>query len=241
LSHLRAMWSERAGSDDRVAGERCGPVDPMPGRRPAAGAVCVRHGRRWRVEAAGQVAVVGHSVGMLHLAVLIANPGTEIAAVDVVAGVDALTRAANRGAGTVQSVLDHTAAQAYRRRLGELHQRIDELTAEGQHEAAAAAHSEREWIVGQLRAGTAKGGRSRAFTDNGERARVAVGRAIRRALANIAEVNPAVGAHLRDSVHTGALCWYRPVPQIPNSYAVDVSFDGAGSDSGLVAAQSDGE
>jgi hypothetical protein len=192
LRELRALLAERDGPDDR--------------------AVCVRHGRRWRVETAGQVAMVGHSVGMLHLATLIANPGVEIAAVDVAAGADALARAANRGTGTGQPVLDHTATLTYRRRLVQLHEQIDELTADGKHEAAVVMHTEREWILRELRAGTTSSGRPRAFSDNRERARIAVGRAIRRAIAHIEDANPLVGAHLRDSVHTGVHCWYRPAP-----------------------------
>jgi hypothetical protein len=67
-----------------------GPVTP---KSPAQVATCTRHGRNWRIEVAGRAVLVDHSVGLLHLAVLTANPGVEIAAIDLVAGVDALGRA----------------------------------------------------------------------------------------------------------------------------------------------------
>jgi len=39
---------------------------------------------------------------------------------------------------------------------------------------------------------------------------VAVGKAIRRALARIAEADPILGDHLRQTVHTGVRCSYWP-------------------------------
>ncbi len=57
---------------------------------------------------------------------------------------------------------------------------------------------------------TGLGGRTRSFPDQGERARVAVGKAIRRALLRIAETDPFIGEHLRQNVQTGARCSYWP-------------------------------
>jgi hypothetical protein len=51
---------------------------------------------------------------------------------------------------------------------------------------------------------------TRAFPDQPERARVAVGKAIRRALARIADADAVIGEHLRQTVHTGARCSYWP-------------------------------
>ena len=62
-------------------------------------------------------------------------------------------------------------------------------------------------LVGGL---TGFGGRTRAFPDQPERARVAVGKAIRRALARIAEADEVIGEHLRQTVHTGVRCSYWP-------------------------------
>ncbi len=43
-----------------------------------------------------------------------------------------------------------------------------------------------------------------------ERARVAVGKAIRRALARITEAHPIIGEHLGQAVRTGVRCSYWP-------------------------------
>jgi tetratricopeptide (TPR) repeat protein len=178
--------------------------------RVATPATLSRQGRRWRVDVGTRSVLVDHSVGMLHLAVLTANPGTEIAAIELVAGVDGLASAV-RGTGlSAQAMLDRNAVQGYRQRLAQLGDELADAEARGDRSALARARSERDWLVSELAAGTGLGGRARAFADDGERARLAVGKAIRRALANIESVDPVVGAHLRSGVHTGVRCWYRP-------------------------------
>src|SRR5438552_9522283 len=81
-------------------------------------------GRQWRVAVDGRTAVVEDSVGMRYLAVLLASPGTEIAAVDL-AG-------AGSAALSMQPVLDRTAVARYRQRLALLGQELDG-PAGGQH------------------------------------------------------------------------------------------------------------
>jgi hypothetical protein len=177
---------------------------PMP-------ATMTRQGRRWRVEMGHRSVLVDHSVGMLHLAVLTANPGTEIAAVELVAGVEGLAAQAARSSGmSAQPVLDRSAVQRYRQRLSQLADEIDDAELHGDQAAGERARTEREWLVAELASGTGLGGRTRSFSDDGERARLAVGKAIRRALTHVESADPIVGAQLRAGIHTGVRCWYRP-------------------------------
>ena len=74
----------------------------------------------------------------------------------------------------------------------------------------ARARAERHWLVAQLAGAAGLGGRTRSFPDQGERARVAVGKAIRRAILRVTEEDPIVGEHLRQAVHTGVRCSYWP-------------------------------
>jgi hypothetical protein len=70
--------------------------------------------------------------------------------------------------------------------------------------------AERQWLTAQLASATGLHGRARSFSDQGERARVAAGKAIRRALARIAEADAVVGEHLIETVRTGVRCSYWP-------------------------------
>jgi hypothetical protein len=146
---------------------------------------------------------------MLHLAVLIANPRQEIQATDLVAGLAVLASATGDTAA-IQPVLDHEAIGEYRSRLKRLGAEIDELESGDDPDGAARARAERDWLVAELASAAGLGGRTRSFPDQGERARIAVGKAIRRALIRIAEADAIIGEHLRGTVHTGVRCSYWP-------------------------------
>ena len=176
-----------------------GSQDEGPHKDPAT---CERAGRGWRLALAGRSVLVEDSIGMLHLAVLIANPRQEIAAADLVAGVSGVATQAS------QPVLDAEAIASYRGRLRRLD--ADLATLIPGSDAERAASGEREWLLAQITGAAGLGGRPRPFPDDTERARVAAGKAIRRALARIAVADPVIGEHLRASVSTGTRCSYWP-------------------------------
>jgi len=185
------------------------PAPPVgSGAPPRPRGVCRmrRDGKQWLLEFGGRRVLVGPSVGLRHLAALVANPGDEIPATDLAAGI----RAPESASASAQPVLDAAARDAYKQRLARLQAEIDDLEAMNDLERAAALRLEYEWLVAELASATGIGGRTRAFTGSEERARVAVGKAIRRALDRIAEADPVIGAELRVTVHTGVRCSYLP-------------------------------
>ncbi len=186
------------------------PVPDNPGSVPAGVlAECSRVGRGWRLALGDRSVLVENSIGMLHLTVLIANPRQEIRAADLVAGLAALADAAG-DSEAAQPLLDHEAVAEYRYRLKRLDAEIDQLEPGDDTGRAARARAERDWLVAQLATAAGFGGRTRSFPDQGERARVAVGKAIRRAIVRITQADSAIGEHLRQTVHTGVRCSYWP-------------------------------
>jgi hypothetical protein len=197
---------------------------PSPAR---ATATCVRDGQDWLITLGGRQARVVHRIGMLHLAVLVANPGQEIDALELAAGPSHLSDAAEPSASSTngtrpgrhapearhtvgQPVLDRVAIREYQKRLAHLRREIDDLEASHDPAGADRARAERDWLTAELASATGLRGRVRDFPTNHERARIAVGKAIRRALTHIAELDPVIGDHLAGTVHTGARCSYRP-------------------------------
>jgi hypothetical protein len=173
---------------------------PAPaGQGTLATATCTRHGRRWRIVWGTRSVVLEHRVGLLHLAVLLANPRQEIDAVDLVAGLNVLGGAAR--AGSAQPVLDQVARQQYQLRLAQL----DDAT-----DATERARAERDWLRSELTSAAGLGGRTRPIADGRERARLAVGKSIRRTVQHVAEADAMIGDHLRRTVRTGARCSYWP-------------------------------
>jgi hypothetical protein len=205
---------ESATAAEEAAALGLAPPGDGHDKPPEVAAVCTRQGRLWRLDLGSRSVLVEHSVGMLHLAVLVANPGTEIPAVELVAGVAVLGNVTADTAGSAQPVLDQLAIGQYRRRLAELSADIDDLESRNDGERAAPARAERDWLIAELTGATGISGRSRRFPDNAERARITVGKAIRRALARISDTDAVIGTHLRTSVHTGMCCSYRPAVAI---------------------------
>jgi hypothetical protein len=171
-------------------------------------AECSRVGRKWRLTLRNHSVLVDDSVGMAHLAVLIDNPRREILAVDLVAGLAGLSGAV-RDPGSAHPVLDRDAIGEYKKRLNRLEAEIDQQES-ADSVRAASARAERDWLTAQLGSAAGFGSRTRSFPDQPERARVAVGKAIRRALVRVTEAHPSLGDHLSQAVRTGVRCSYWP-------------------------------
>jgi len=219
-SELDTAASEAATLAIPVEAGRPASPEPVPDDRPApiAGgradggqrpfAQCRRAGRKWLVSWQDRSVLVEDSIGMAHLAVLVANPRQEILAADLAAGLAALSAAGE--SGSAHPVLDQAAIGEYRDRLRRLDAELDRTVPGGDPEQGALVRAERDWLVAQLASASGFGGRVRSFPDHPERARVAVGKAIRRALTRITEADATLGDHLRQNVHTGVRCSYWP-------------------------------
>ncbi len=174
----------------------------------------LRDGSDWRLEAGDEQVRLRDSRGMAYLAALLAAPGQEIAALDLVAG------GAGLSATAAEPVLDQAARDAYRRRLAELDDVLDAADAAGDSTRAKQATSEREALVAELRRASGLGGRDRGLSGADERARVNVTRTLRATLARITEVAPRAGAHLTASIHTGRACRYQPTAGGPSRWCL---------------------
>jgi len=224
-SEMDTAEGEAAALGIPVCADRPAPPEPVPDDRllaiagsGASGgqghcAQCRRIGRKWRVTWRDRSVLVEDSIGVAHLAVLVANPRQEILAADLAAGLAALSAGRNGGNpdwGSAHPVLDQAAIGEYRDRLRRLDAELDRLEPDGDPGRGALVRAERDWLVAQLASASGFGGRIRSFPDDPERARVAVGKAIRRALARITEADATLGNHLRQNVHTGVRCSYWP-------------------------------
>jgi hypothetical protein len=200
----------------REAGSRGLALPALRGRPSADPLVltCERQGRAWRLRLGERSVLVAESVGMLHLSVLLTNPRQDILATELVSGLANLTGRTGRPARTAQPVLDAEALREYRSRLRYLDERLDGHSAgTGQAtepEQAGRLQEERDWLARQIADAVGLSGRTRSFPDETERARIAAGKAIRRAVAQISESDAAIGQHLRAAVHTGNYCSYWP-------------------------------
>ena len=160
--------------------------------------------------------------GMRHLERLLAEPGREFHALDLVAVETGTLPTAGPAPGELSPasddmgpMLDDEARRAYRRRLEDIEQDIEDAERSGDPERASRARMDRDFIITELSRAFGLGGRARPAGSTSERARVSVTRAIRYALTRLAEQHPELAEHLVTTVATGTYCAYTPDPRVP--------------------------
>jgi tetratricopeptide (TPR) repeat protein len=177
------------------------------------------------------VAFAGHSVtvrdlkGHRYLARLLAAPGRELHVLDMVAveqGTLPTGDAAVVGdadlevevAGGGLPALDAQARDAYRRRLLEVEEDLEDAHRCNDLARAELAARDRDYLVAELARAVGLGGRLRAVGSDAERARTAVARTLRYAIDQLTGHHPTLAAHLDSCVQTGTYCSYRPDPLV---------------------------
>ena len=187
--------------------EQAAPPAPLPS------ALLDRDGKWWSLACGGTSLRLPDTKGLRYLALLIAQPGVEHHALDLVdriEGVD-LERSVDRRALSGRGpLLDARARSEYRARIEVLRTAAAEALELGRLEAAEAAQVEIEQLVRQLAQAFGLGGRERDPGSAAERARLNVTRALRAAIAKLGEALPEAGGGLDRQVRTGLYCGYFP-------------------------------
>jgi hypothetical protein len=168
----------------------------------------VRNGDVWSITFGGETCALTDRKGLRDLARLLAEPGREIAAVDLMTRDGTVIDA---GGGPI---IDAGARDAYRARLVEIETELDQADAEGNRDRSAALASERDALIAELRGAYGLGGRPRHAGASAERARTAVRSRIHDAMQRIDVAHPLLGRHLTHSVRTGSYCVYQPEPPV---------------------------
>jgi len=172
-----------------------------------------RDGEVWTLVFAGRRAQLRDAKGLRDLAVLLATPGREVAATELVAGGHGGAAAAIAALGA-DPVLDDRARAEYRTRLADLDDELAQADAHHDIERSARLAAERDALIDELARATGLGGRRRRLGDAAERARTTVTARIRDAIGRIERAHPELGRHLRASIVTGTRCAYRPAETV---------------------------
>jgi tetratricopeptide (TPR) repeat protein len=206
------------------------PVDRGDGPASAAGeapkqvdsATFQLEGEYWTISYEGKVQRLRDSKGLRVLARLLANPGRPYSSLDLermgATGDEATARAA--ASGDAGELLDDEARRAYRTRLTELAEAIEDAEASGKADQAGSLREEKEFLTRELSRALGLGGRSRRAGSVAERARLNVSRAVKATLQHIAAADGELAAHLGSTVHTGVVCIYSPDTRAPVGWTV---------------------
>lgn len=230
--------SEAAGADGtQIAEIRAGlsrarlPAEPSGSPTDVAtdtrisSSMFLREGDYWTIEYAGERTRLKDSKGLRYIAQILKTPGREVHVLDLASIVEGdLPVAASPlreendlmsdGLGDAGEILDASAKAAYKRRLEDLREDLEEAQTFNDPEKAVRAQAEIEALVDQLAAGVGLGGRDRKAASQSERARVNITKSIKDALKKVDENHVPLGGHLRATIRTGTYCSYTPDPRL---------------------------
>jgi tetratricopeptide (TPR) repeat protein len=189
-------------------------------------------GEMWAFDFGPRTVRVRDSKGVRHLALLLSSPGVEIHAAELAAadsaGGDVRASSAalaaeldGVGADDAGPVLDAEAKAAYRNRLEDLREDLEEAESFNDPERASRARTEMDFLEAELTAAVGLGGRDRKAASTAERARVSVTKAIRATIRRISKHDPMLGRELEGTVRTGIFCVHEPDPRHPLVWRVD--------------------
>ena len=196
-------------------------------------AVFWREGDYWTVTYKGETWRLKGAKGFHYIAYLLGHPREEIRALDLAARIGAAgeqaldtvsaedlarTDVLTADLGHAGEMLDAQAKADYRRRLIELEDELEEARELGNEERVGKAEEEKEALTREIRRAVGLAGRDRRAASSGQRARVAVTKAIRLALVRISEQNRDLGRLLSTTIKTGAICSYVPDDKVPVSW-----------------------
>lgn len=210
---MTALFDELSSIDSKDASARHGRAGSV--RR----GVFRREGEYWSISFSNGSFRLRHVKGLGYLAQLLATPDKETHVLDMVAVQGGRGPVAEglplRGLGDAGDILDREARSSYRRRLRELQDELVEAEAWNDQQRAIQTRTEIEYLTKELSGAEGLGGRPRKAGSAVERARINVTRAIRSAIARLAQHDPKLGRHLDSTVRTGTFCSYNPDPLTP--------------------------
>ncbi len=186
-----------------------------------------RTGDYWFISFEERTVALRDLKGLHYLARLLAHPGREFHVLDLVAsGADPAAvhaglpdpELAPSGWGDAGAMLDDQAKKAYRRRLAEIDEDLDEARLMRDSGRIVQAEAEREFLIRELSRAVGLSGRGRRAGSASERARVSVTRAIRHAMGRISQHDPPLAEHLERAIRTGTYCVYLPDSRVNVSW-----------------------
>src|ERR1700730_8763467 len=205
-------------------------------------AIFRKEGEYWTVGRGGNAFRLKDAKGLGYLAHLLRQPASEFQELGLAGGVagqredDETNRSVHglpRGEeeleragihitalGDAGEMLDEQAKVAYRRRLSELREELEEAKELGKVERADQTEQEIEALTKELSRAVGLGGRNRRAASASERARQSITKTIKAVVERIVQSDAALGDILSRCVKTGNFCSYEPDPDFPIAWEV---------------------
>src|SRR6202049_3618654 len=237
----REIQSARSGSAD--------PGHTGPSVRSLRKGEFRKEGEYWTVRYGGGDFRLKDTKGLGYLAHLLRHPTVEFHVLDLVGGIagereeDETSHSVHglpRGEeelekagihitslGDAGEMLDEQAKVAYRRRLSELREELEEAKERGNVERAEQAEQEIDALTRELSRAVGLGGRNRRAISASERARQTISKTIKSVLDRIAQSDATLGEIFSRGIKTGTFCSYQPDPDFPIAWEFAAPEEGS--------------
>ncbi len=222
------------GSTASSATDSTGRGDPRSSTRSSQRGEFRKEGEYWTVGCGGNSFRLKDTKGLGYLAHLLHHPGVEFHVLDLVGGIgshreedetgqsvqnllrgpEELEKAGIHvtGLGDAGEMLDEQAKAAYRRRLSELREELEEAKELGRVDRAEQAEEEIDALTRELSRAVGLGGRNRRAASASERARQSITKTIKAVVERIGQSDAALGDLFSRCIKTGTFCSYQPDP-----------------------------
>jgi hypothetical protein len=195
-----------AATIDAMAGGAPAAARPAPALVPGAPRFELRpEGDYWTVTCDDAVFRLKDSRGLRILALLIASPDREFHVADLAAPTGEAGHVEDAG-----EALDARAVAAYKQRIVDLREQLDEAEGWADQGRATRLREELDQLASELARGLGLRGRARRASSSVERARVNVRKRVLDAIVRIGEHSAPLAQHLEWAIRTGTFCAYHP-------------------------------
>ena len=195
-----------------------------------------KEGEYWTVGCGGKAFRLKDTKGLGYLAHLLRHPAAEFHVLDLAGiasrrdedetsqSVQGLARSDEDlekagihigSLGDAGEMLDEQAKVAYRRRLSDLREELEEAKELGNVERAEQAEQDIDALTRELSRAVGLGGRNRRAASASERARQSISKTIKSVLERIAQSDATLGDFFSRCIKTGYFCSYQPDPDFP--------------------------
>jgi tetratricopeptide (TPR) repeat protein len=196
-----------------------------------------KEGEFWTVDYGGNPFRLKDTKGLGYLAHLLRHPAVEFHVLDLFGGIagqredgesshseQGLPRGTEdlhkagihiTGLGDAGEMLDDQAKAAYRRRISELREGLENAKGAGNVGRAERAEAEIDALTKELSRAVGLGGRNRRAASASERARQTITKTIKAVVERIAQSDARLGDILSRCIVTGTFCSYQPDPDFP--------------------------
>jgi hypothetical protein len=209
-----------------------GALDGSPAAAVTQNGIFRREGEYWTIGLNGDALRLKDSKGLAYIAYLLRHPAADFHALYLIGGIasrseapawdrlaldhENLEKSGMRigNLGDAGELLDDQAESAYRHRLSELREELEEAKAFGKVERAGELEEEIDALTRELARAVGVGERKRRAASAAERARQTVTKAIKAVIKRIVRSNAVLGDIFSRCIKTGTFCSYQPDPQI---------------------------